>query len=142
MIAYVCGFRFNENVDKVLLIEKKKPKWQEGLLNGIGGKVDREDETFKQAIEREFEEETKLGTYDEWSNFAKLTGEKFQVRFYVSFGNDVHDYKGRKEDIGEGVVSLYDYPDVLWEDPVIYNLKYLMPMALEKELRNAVIEVG
>lgn len=53
---YVCGFAFTED-GRVLLIRKARPDWQAGLLNGIGGKVEK-GETPTGAMMREFEEET------------------------------------------------------------------------------------
>ncbi len=65
-----CGLRrflFSEDRRRVVLINKKRPEWQAGLQNGIGGKV-LEGEIYLQAMIREFKEETgfefkKLGTY-------------------------------------------------------------------------------
>lgn len=37
---YVLGFLFNENLTKVVLVRKKRPEWQCGLLNGVGGKIE------------------------------------------------------------------------------------------------------
>lgn len=54
---YVLGFMFDWNAEHVVLIQKTKPKWQEGLLNGVGGKIE-EGETPYEAMVREFEEET------------------------------------------------------------------------------------
>ena len=36
---YVLGFIFNRQKDNVLLVEKKRPEWQKGKWNGIGGKI-------------------------------------------------------------------------------------------------------
>ena len=57
MKHYVLGFVFNKAKDKVLLVEKKRPKWQIDYWNGIGGKIE-EDETPLAAMTREGEEET------------------------------------------------------------------------------------
>lgn len=42
MKKYVLGFMFSteDRGQKVALIKKLKPKWQAGLLNGIGGKIE------------------------------------------------------------------------------------------------------
>ena len=40
MREYVCGFLFSPDRKKVLLIRKRRPAWQAGKLNGVGGKVD------------------------------------------------------------------------------------------------------
>lgn len=62
---YVLGFAFYQ--DQVLLIRKTRPKWQAGLLNGIGGKVESFDENNQVAMRREFVEETGIETdQDQW----------------------------------------------------------------------------
>jgi len=55
----VLGFVFNEDRTRVLLIEKKRPEWQAGKINGLGGKV-KGNETPHEAISREVEEESGL----------------------------------------------------------------------------------
>jgi len=37
---YVCGFLFDMAFKHVALINKVRPDWQKGKLNGIGGKVE------------------------------------------------------------------------------------------------------
>jgi 8-oxo-dGTP pyrophosphatase MutT (NUDIX family) len=72
MKRYVLGFLFNDQSDRVTLIEKRRPDWQEGKLNGVGGKIDvGEDE--RAAMAREFLEETGVETdpYD-WTFFGKI----------------------------------------------------------------------
>lgn len=56
MIRYVLGFAFTLS-GAVALIEKKRPDWQRGRWNGIGGHVN-EGETPVHAMSREFQEET------------------------------------------------------------------------------------
>jgi 8-oxo-dGTP diphosphatase len=53
---YVLGFAFAPSGD-VALIEKKRPVWQAGLFNGIGGHRE-QSETAVMAMTREFAEET------------------------------------------------------------------------------------
>lgn len=57
MIEYVLGFAFSP-FGWVALIRKNRPDWQAGRLNGIGGKVEHSDDTYADAMEREFREET------------------------------------------------------------------------------------
>ena len=57
MKHYVLGFVFNKSKTQVLLVEKKRPDWQAGHLNGIGGKIEK-DETLLEAMCRESKEET------------------------------------------------------------------------------------
>ena len=56
---YVLGFAFNKGCTEVLLIEKKRPNWMVGKLNGVGGHIE-DGETPIDAMVREFKEETNL----------------------------------------------------------------------------------
>jgi len=73
----VVGFVFDEEARHVLLILKKKPAWQDGYFNGIGGKC-KEDEPARLAIARETYEETGMDIEPaEWTHFLTLhTGGK------------------------------------------------------------------
>jgi len=58
MKHYVMGFIFNKAKNRVLLVKKKRPEWQAGKWNGIGGKIDDTDESPLVAMNREALEET------------------------------------------------------------------------------------
>ncbi len=81
MIRYVCGFLFSLG-SGVVLIEKRKPSWQAGRLNGVGGKIE-PGETPLQAMVREFEEEAGLHV-DGWRQFCVLSGGGFEVTFFFA----------------------------------------------------------
>lgn len=69
-MEYVVGFLFGASRQNVALIRKKKPEWQAGKLNGIGGKLEPGEEPHK-AMAREFYEEA--GYYTEgWRKFCEL----------------------------------------------------------------------
>jgi 8-oxo-dGTP diphosphatase len=69
--SYVVGFMFNPAENAVLLIRKRRPLWQEGKLNGIGGRIE-EGETPEGAMRRECVEE--VGIYcDTWNHFCVLS---------------------------------------------------------------------
>lgn len=55
-IQYVLAFAFDD-LGRVALIRKRRPQWQSGRLNGIGGKVEG-SEPLVLAMSREFYEET------------------------------------------------------------------------------------
>lgn len=77
MKEYVLGFAFDEKAQNVVLIEKLRPEWQKGLYNGIGGKVERNDNTNYTAMCREFYEETRVHTVpDMWKNFGNMVFEE------------------------------------------------------------------
>jgi 8-oxo-dGTP diphosphatase len=40
MQTYACGFLFSLDRTRVLLIRKRRPAWQAGRLNGVGGKIE------------------------------------------------------------------------------------------------------
>ena len=89
MINYVVGFMFNLDKTKVALIRKNRPEWQNGLLNGIGGK-NNEGEHSLQAMVREFEEETGLKTFwYDWWPLVTLTAQNkdWQVDVFYAMGN-------------------------------------------------------
>lgn len=85
IIGYVVGFLFDQELQRVALILKNKPKWQAGLLNGIGGKIELEDEHPHEAMIREFEEETGVRHLD-WSYFAKMGGPDWTVHLFAARG--------------------------------------------------------
>lgn len=60
MKEYVLTFLFTPDLQKVWLIEKQKPEWQKGNLNGIGGKIDDTDKSPLFAAIREIKEESGL----------------------------------------------------------------------------------
>jgi 8-oxo-dGTP diphosphatase len=95
-MKFVCGFMFHTRCNQVLLIEKKRPKWQAGLLNGIGGKLEKngqlnprtsieEYEDPAEAMVREFREETRIETKkNDWDEILQLR---------VNYINDVYFFR-------------------------------------------------
>ncbi len=128
MTSYVCGFMFSEDRNKLALISKLSPEWQKGKLNGIGGKIEPR-EGYLNAMVREFKEETGVNTFlDEWKNLAYLQGKDWEVYFFKAFSNKVYNAVTVTE---EEVVLVY--PGWINILPVIPNLLWLIPMALDKD---------
>lgn len=127
---YVCGFLFHPPSNSVALIEKKKPAWQYGKLNGIGGKIEVGENPLSAMI-REFAEETsvmcdrwKLIRVERFANGAP-DGEKTTNVYFFS-ATATH---GEWEDImtmeeEEIIKWRIDYSDTR----LMYNLPYLLPM--------------
>lgn len=132
---YVAGFAFDEKKERVLLIEKQKPEWQKGFLNGIGGKVET-GESLWEAQMREFKEETGLLIPEaNWNFFCSLNGSdergnKWRVRFLWAIGNI--DHARRIEDEMPMIRPVNDL------GKVIPNLNWLVPMALSMPEENCV----
>jgi 8-oxo-dGTP diphosphatase len=127
MQLYVVGFLFDEAKKRVLLIEKKKPAWQAGKLNGVGGKIE-VGEMPEAAMVREFEEETGLN-FIPFKRFCRLTHSTaaWSVYFFVSFSNQL-DYARQMpgEDEKPVVVDVDNLPE-----NIVSNLKWLIPLALD-----------
>lgn len=81
MKSYVVGFALSEK--RVALIQKNRPAWQAGKLNGIGGHIEESDHFPLAAMRREFEEETGIYLHD-WDHFATMHFPGAEIFFYRS----------------------------------------------------------
>lgn len=134
MKEYVVGFLFNPEKTQVALEVKKRPDWQAGRLNGIGGKIE-DGETAAQAMNREFIEEANANIND-WRCFCILTDKRgWIIHFFVSFAGFLNF-----KTMGDEEVWLYDVRTVLIGNlPKIPNLNWLIPMALDKDNINGYV---
>lgn len=72
IVRYVLGFAFDLADNSVALIEKKRPDWQKGHWNGLGGHIE-EGESPHAAMVREFLEEANIKTHQaQWRLAGKL----------------------------------------------------------------------
>lgn len=129
MLNYVTGFLFSEDLTHVVLLEKLSPHWQKGLLNGVGGKIDK-NESSVQAMVRECEEETGVFISEKnWICFAHLTKPSvFELDVYLAISDLAFSAKTmEKEQVYTFKIS--DIPK-----NIIPNLEWLIPMALDKNL--------
>ena len=117
---YVAGFMFDPGLTTVMLIEKKRPKWQAGRLNGVGGHM-KVGETPEQAMRREAIEEA--GTDQQWTRYATLGGDGFTVHFHFAVGPIWEGSTQTDEEIWCPLVSRLP-------ENVMPNLTWLIPMAL------------
>jgi 8-oxo-dGTP diphosphatase len=129
MKRWVVGFLFNGR--EVALVSKTHPEWQAGKLNGVGGKVEGE-ETPLEAMRREFLEEAGVAVED-WQEYAVLNVEPGTIHFFASHGN--HPIESKTEEH----VGWYRLDEVN-HLPVIPNLKWLIPLALDPENARTVVE--
>lgn len=127
MKKYVAGFMFSPDRKRVLLIEKNRPDFQKGKLNGIGGKVEK-DESFSCAMVREFREETGVDTtHYEWTPLARLSGNEWEVGFYYMF-SDKYKLAASTTDEKVYCVSV----NSLRYKNIMPNLSVLIPLALDE----------
>lgn len=128
MQKYVLGFLFDQHLDYVVLIEKQKPEWQKGFLNGVGGKVEAE-ETSHDAMVREFKEETGAETTaEEWYHFVTMEGRDWQCECFYMFSESAFDEAHTTTE--EEVVKYHSSIGKI-KDKVIANLQWLIPMAMD-----------
>jgi len=123
---YVAGFLFSLDFNNVVLIRKNKPKWQEGLLNGVGGKKE-EGEDPHSAMVREFQEETGLYV-PEWSFFMEMNGDDWVVNFFWATQDNYDTVESKTSER----VEICEVSKIFLREDVIQNLKWLIPMCLDK----------
>lgn len=130
---YVLGFAFDQD-QNVLLIQKTKPVWQNGLLNGAGGKIEDTDASPIAAMVREFVEETGLlTTTAQWRSIAVMEGIDWIVHvFATDVKVSLPPLDGRQTDTDEKVrvVAL----DQIYEAPVISNIPWLIGLCLDEQM--------
>ena len=111
------GFLFNEK-GEVCLIEKMRPEWQKGRLNGVGGYME-DGETPEQAMVREFEEEA--GSVVNWHLFYLIYGSTYELYCFTSRDD------ARVKTMTDETVSWYRVDELPVN--ILSNLKWLIPMA-------------
>lgn len=125
---YVLGLMFRDNCTSLVLIRKNKPKWQEGLLNGIGGKIE-PNETEIEAMVREFKEETGVDTNNSgWRKYCEISGECFIVHCYTARDSDAWEKAVTKE---SEIIEKH-HPDELNRQDCVSNLLWLVELALDE----------
>ena len=92
---YVVGYMFNDDGTQVVLIHKNHPPAQNGLYNGVGGKVEYLEDPLL-AMLREFREETGITVEDMtckatelWQNTIVIKGKGWQVYYYRAFSTEL-----------------------------------------------------
>jgi len=119
---YCVGFMFSPYMEVVALIRKKRPEWQAGLLNGVGGRL-REGETPLEGMRREFREEAGVA-WDEWMPLARLDFPEATVWFFWARGGCVWECRTQTDE----AVSIHRTRDVQDLD-LVPNARWLIPMA-------------
>jgi 8-oxo-dGTP diphosphatase len=140
MMIYVLGFAFKNNDRDVILIEKTKPDWQKGLLNGVGGKVESYDDTYTHAMVREFREETGIETINtQWQQFGEMYDTNFHIFLFRTslVGDDIYPQQMEDE-----IPYTCDVETLLMSrDMCISNVPWLVNMALDKDIANTYFSV-
>lgn len=140
-VKYVVGFLFSTNRRNIMLIRKQHPKWQKGKLNGVGGVI-QEDETPAQAMKRECFEESgidieiqKMPQKSVWQKFALVENDHFELHCFRAFSDQIFMAETKTE---ERIVTL-PVDAVIGNKEAIYNLQWMIPMALDTELNSGLV---
>lgn len=132
MKEYVLGFAFSNDKQRVVLIKKKRPDWQRGLLNGVGGKMEKNETAYDTMI-RKFAEETGVVTeHDDWTIYCVMEGEDFKVCVFYAFLETVviDSVQTMTDEVVINASVKHTLPILQKEG--ISNLSWLIPMALDE----------
>jgi len=132
MLEMVVGFLFDAEYKNVMLVKKNRPPWQDGKLNGVGGKIEI-DEAPLVAMHREFFEETGY-IINNFNNFAILNGATWRVYFYETVINKLkvlEEFENDEEIVIEKISNL--------PENTMFNLRWLIPLALDNDMLRPVI---
>lgn len=122
----MAGFLFSGDRKRVVLVEKIRPDWQRGRLNGVGGKIEASDASPHAAMVREFEEEAGL-RIGGWEKFCEVRRLGDLTHFFRAFAEGP---LGRVSGMEEEKVSAYPVSEVARLN-TMPNLRWLIPMALD-----------
>lgn len=136
MKSYVVGLCFNESKSLVYLVLKAHgPSAVVGKWNGIGGGIE-SGETPMDAMVREWQEEVKAILPYRWRYFLKLHHpEVWEVYFFETTAS-INDVPKGINDVGE----LMSWRGATGLNEVVPNLRWIVPMALDKDGVVGVVE--
>jgi 8-oxo-dGTP diphosphatase len=124
-ISYVAGLLFSKDRKRVVLVRKKRPAWQAGMLNGVGGHIE-PGELAAFSMEREFLKEA--GICVNWRKFGRLYSSKWEVHWFKAF-EDVTPVSKTDE-----LVQWYPVQNALRcqnQLNIIPNVRWLILLALD-----------
>lgn len=120
----VLGFAFDAS-HNVGLIRKMRPPWQKGSLNGIGGHIE-EGESPHDAQVREFLEETGLYV-PTWEEVCVMGNDSWNVKVYKAFDVPLEKLRTMTDE------EVEIYPALDLPDDVLFNLRWLIPLAIDPQ---------
>ncbi len=129
---YVLAFAFDD--DKIIMIRKNRPKYQNGKLNGVGGKIENA-ETAIMAMVREFKEETGVSSYDsDWVNFANVIN-----HFYIlnCFKIDLSGLSKAVKTVTDEPIEIHEIKK-LYKEQLVGDYLMLLSIALNDDILNTI----
>ncbi len=134
-MKYVAGFLFKPWHTDVWLIQKERPEWQKGKLNGIGGKILEGEEPLAAMI-REFKEEAGLNITG-WRPFCELYFGQVDVVYFFTYIQTRIDFD-MPDPVAQTDEKIFLVPTIQATTdcafaPCVGHLGWLIPMALNKD---------
>lgn len=134
MYNAVVGFMFDPQGKRVVLINKTHPEWQKGLWNGVGGEVQTYRENAREAMAREFQEETGVETDpSQWvivvimSGRNSETGEDWTITFLYSCTQYGAEHS---KTVTDELVEIHPVDNL--PGNLVRGLRWIIPLCLEK----------
>lgn len=126
MQKYSLGFIFNSNLQKVLLMHKLRPQWQNGLINGLGGKCEPE-EKIEDCIVREIKEESGVHIErNKWINAGDIYGPDWIATIFTTI------YRGNTSDMKTMEEEKIEWFDIdALPGNTIANVPWLISLCLD-----------
>lgn len=122
---YSVGFLHDDT--RVVLIQKSRPSWQAGLLNGVGGHLEQGEDGFR-AMRREFKEET--GVYvPVWEKFLTLEGAKSRIHCFASY--DTGNWINQVTSTTDEPVFVVKFADMLMR-ATVPNIRWIIPLMRQR----------
>ena len=127
MKTYTLGFIYKREFSEVLLMHKNRPNWQVGKLNGVGGRINPNEESID-CIVREVQEETGVKTEKEdWTYFGEIRSSDWRVDLYALV------YIGRGDDFSTTTDEKVEWFRVdSLPDNILKNLRWMIPLAIDR----------
>lgn len=121
---YVVGFLYNDY--EVVLIEKNRPQWQAGKLNGVGGHIEKYDATPYSAMLREFWEETGVAI-EGWEQFLTLEGKYSEINVFALYSEELPEVKTCTDE----KIRVVPFVDI-GDNDTVSNLKWILPLMKQR----------
>ncbi len=124
MTRYVLGFIFDASAERVLLIEKQRPLWQAGKLNGIGGKIETKEKPVAAMVREAFEECHLFSKVHDWLPVATLKHVDWNIEVFTTAHTQNPHLLQTKTDEFVSWVDLKKLPS-----NIVPNLLWLIPLS-------------
>lgn len=138
MTMYVLGFIFDAAAERVLLIEKQRPVWQAGKLNGIGGKIEAKEKPVAAMVREAFEECHLFSKVGDWLPVATLRHPEWHIDVFTTVHTQNPHILQTKTD---EFVSWVDFKKL--PNNILPNLTWLIPLSKDilqnREVKKVVV---